>query len=287
MRPSSVFRAVRWWRRRTSSSRIRHFRLDWSSAGDIGRKAAAASLSDINAMGGRASALLVGLAAPPDVTIGWIHELCRGLQAEVALVGASVIGGDLTAADAITIAVTALGACEYGVVRRSGASSGDRVALAGRQGWAAAGFAVLGRGFRSPKAVVEAHRRPTPPYDAGPGAAQRGATAMIDVSDGLLQDLDHIAAASNVAIDVSSGAFEVAEPLAAVGAALGVDPLRFILTGGDDYGLLATFPPGQELVGEWLEIGTVGEPASADDPRPQVTVDGSSFDGPVGHQHWR
>lgn len=261
----------------------RHFRLDWSSAHDIGRKAAAANLSDINAMGGRPTAMLVGLGAPAELETSWATEFADGLAEEAALVEASVIGGDLTRADAITISITVLGVCEHGVVRRSGAQPGDVIALAGRQGWADAGFAVLGRGFRSPRVVVEAHRSPAPPYDAGPQAAQLGATAMIDVSDGMLQDIGHVARASAVAIDVVSGSFEVPEPLQAVGAALGVDPMRFVLTGGDDYSLVATFPTATTLPSPWRPIGSV---LAAGDPG-AVTVDGSAYEDAGGHQHFR
>lgn len=261
----------------------RHFRLDWSSADDVGHKAAAENLSDISAMGGRATALLVGLGAPAELSTAWALQFADGLAAEASEVGASVVGGDLSEADLVTVAITALGVCEHGVVRRSGAQPGDLVALAGRQGWAAAGFAVLARGFRSPRAVVDAHRQPRPPYAAGPQAAQLGATAMIDVSDGLLQDLGHVAAASAVSIDVRSETLEVAEPLRAVGAALGVDPLTFVLTGGDDYCLAATFPHGTALPAGWREIGTVteaGEPGA-------VTVDGAVPEMPAGHRHFR
>jgi len=265
----------------------RHFRLDWSSAADIGHKAAAENLSDINAMGGRATALLVGLGAPADLGMDWALEFADGLAAEADKVGASIIGGDLTQADQVLISVTALGVCEHGVVRRSGAQPGDVVALAGRQGWAGAGFHVLGRGFRSPRLVVDAHRRPEPPYAAGPQAAELGATAMIDVSDGFLQDLGHIAHASGVGIDVDSSALEVPESLQAVGAAMGVDPMAFVLTGGDDYGLLATFPPDVRLPGEWRAVGSVG--AVSDEPT-DVTVDGEVYqspDGYGGHEHFR
>ena len=125
---------------------------------------------------------------------------------------------------------------------RSGAAAGDVLALAGRQGWSAGGLAVLSRGFRSPRVLVEAYRRPAPPYDAGPAAAEAGATSMIDVSDGLLADAGHLAAGSGVAIDVHTGALEVPEPLHAVAAATGADPVSFVLGGGEDHSLLATFP---------------------------------------------
>ena len=101
---------------------------------------------------------------------------------------------------------------------------------------------MLTRGFRSPRVLVEAYRRPSPPYDAGPAAADAGATSMIDVSDGLVADAGHLAADSGVAIDIRTEALEVPEPLHAVGAATGADPVSFVLGGGEDHSLLATFP---------------------------------------------
>lgn len=261
----------------------RHFRRDWASATDIGHKAAAQNLSDINAMGGVASALTVGLAAPGDLPVAWALELAEGIAAEAALVGAAVVGGDLTRAEEIMVAVTVLGSCEADPVRRSGARPGDVLAICGRQGWAAAGLAVLARGFRSPRVLVEAHRRPAPPYAAGPEAAALGATAMIDVSDGLLADIGHLAEGSEVSIDVDPTAFQVAEPLRAVGSALGADPMSFILTGGDDYALAATFPAGTWLPQGWQVIGEVLEPSGTE----RVTVGGSAYDGPSGHEHFR
>jgi thiamine-monophosphate kinase len=258
----------------------RHFRRDWASASDIGHKAAAQNLSDINAMGGRATALTVGLAAPPDLSVAWALELADGIAEEAALVGACVVGGDVTRADAVMIAITVLGVVEGEPVRRNGAGPGDIVAIAGRQGWAAAGLAVLARGFRSPRALVEAHRRPEPPYAAGAQAAAAGATSMIDLSDGLLGDVGHLAEDSGVAIDIKAGSFTIAEPMQAVGAALGADPVQFILTGGDDHALVATFPAGTTLPDGWTTIGAVSEGSG-------VTVDGAAYAGPAGHQHFR
>ncbi len=257
----------------------RHFRRDWASATDIGHRAAAANLSDVNAMGGRAASLTIGLAAPADLPAAWALEFAAGFADECALVGASVVGGDLTRSDQLVIAVTVIGACTVAPVLRSGAEVGDVVALAGRQGWAAGGLAVLGRGFRSPRVLVEAYRRPEPPYDAGPVAAEAGATSMIDVSDGLVADAGHLTDASGVAIDLHRDAFAIAEPLRAVGAALGADPLRFILGGGDDHALLATFPDADAVPAGWLVVGEVVEGTG-------VTVDGEEYDGPSGWTHF-
>jgi thiamine-monophosphate kinase len=260
----------------------RHFRRDWSSAVDVGHRAAAANLADIAAMGATPSALLVALCAPADLDVGWAEGLTDGLAAEADLAGAAVVGGDMSSSPVLTIAVTALG--DLGgraPVLRSGARPGDLVALAGRIGYAAAGYAALCRGFRTPRVLVDAHRRPVVEYGAGPAAADAGATSMLDVSDGLLADAGHIATASRVGIDLRRSAFEVPDVMADAGRALGVDPYAWILGGGDDHALLATFPPDATLPPGWRAIGTVGESGG-------VTVDGKRYeDGPTGWDHFR
>lgn len=253
-----------------------HFRRDWSTGYDIGRKAAAQNLADIAAMGAVPTALLVGLGCPGDTTLAWIDELTDGLRDEAGSVGASVAGGDIVRGDRVTLSVTALGDLQgRDPVTRAGAWPGDVVAFCGRLGWAAAGVAVLGKGFRSPRAVVAAHRRPEPPYAEGPRAAAAGATAMIDVSDGLVQDLGHVAAASGVAIGLRRDALAVPQPLVDVGAALGVDPYLWLLTGGDDHALVATF---RGAVAEGWQV--IGEVTAGDG----VTVDGEPVAG--GHDHF-
>lgn len=259
----------------------RHFRRDWSGARDIGHRAAAANLADIAAMGARPTALLVALCIPAELEPTWAEELADGLGAEAALVGAGVVGGDMSSSPIITIAVTALG--DLGgrpPVVRSGARPGDVVALAGRIGWAAAGYTVLSRGFRTPRLLVEAYRRPEVPYPAGPEAARHGATAMIDISDGLLADLGHVATASGVAIDVTRDAFEVPRQMRDAAQALGVDPYSWILAGGEDHALAATFPAAATLPAGWRPIGRVTEGAG-------VTVDGVAYAGPRGWDHFR
>ncbi|HEY1133755.1 MAG TPA: AIR synthase related protein, partial [Nocardioides sp.] len=140
----------------------RHFRRDWCSGEDVGHRAAAQNLSDINAMGGRAHSLTLGLGLPDDLPLGWVEDFATGFAAEAALVGAVVVGGDVTRAGEVVAAVTVMGSVAQAPVLRSGARPGDVLALCGRQGWAAAGLAVLGRGFRSPRVLVDAYRRPEP-----------------------------------------------------------------------------------------------------------------------------
>ena len=289
----------------------RHFRREWSGAGDVGHKAAARSLADVAAMGAVPAALLVAFAAPPQLPVSWAEEFAAGLATECARGGAAVVGGDVAQADSITIAATALGDLEgRSPVPRAGARPGDVVAVAGALGHSAAGLALLGRGLTVPAQLLAAHRRPRPPYEAGPAAARRGATAMIDVSDGLLADLGHIAAASNVVIDLASDLLPASRPLseaaelfktAAAAAALqppqavradgdvqvpgSAWPRDWILTGGEDHALAATFPPGVGPPAGWSVIGQVRAPGEGT-PR-GVLVDGERPSGRTGWEHFR
>jgi len=265
----------------------RHFRRDWSGAHDIGRRAAAASLADIAAMGARTTALVVGLAIPRDVAVTWVTELADGLATEAAAAGAGVVGGDIVRADQVTISVTALGDLSgRAPVLRSGARPGDVLAVAGRLGWAAAGLAVLSRGFRAPRKVVDAHRVPQPPYAAGPAAAAAGVTAMIDVSDGLVADAGHIARASRVRMEIDSALLTVDGPVRDAAAAYNIDPLTWVLTGGDDHALLATFPPTVSPPEGFVVIGVV-RARSSEDMSGEVVVDGQEYSGPPGFDHFR
>ena len=178
---------------------------------------------------------------------------------ESARAGATVAGGDLSSAPLIMLAVTALGdLAGRAPVTRSGARPGDLVAISGVLGHSAAGLALLQAGLTEPAGLVAAHRWPRPDYAAGPDAARLGATSMIDVSDGLAQDLGHLAEQSGVRIDVASAQLPVSNTLRAAADALGEhDPLDWILAGGEDHGLAATFPPGTALTGRWTVVGQV------------------------------
>jgi thiamine-monophosphate kinase len=243
----------------------RHFRRDWSGPYDVGRKAAAQNLADVVAMGARPTALLVGFGVPADIDVAWAERLYDGLRDECDVVGAVVAGGDVIRAPMVTLGVTALGdLAGRAPLLRSGARSGDVVAVRGRLGFAAAGLDLLTRGLDAPAALVDAHRRPRPPYEAGEEARTHGATALLDVSDGLIQDLGRIAAASGVRIDVDSAALPVP-------AELGPEGQTFVLTGGEDHAFAATFPREKELPPAWRTIGLVvaGE---------GVTIDGRPHD---------
>jgi thiamine-monophosphate kinase len=278
----------------------RHFRRDWSSALDIGHKAAARNLADVAAMGASPTALLVCFAGPPTLKVDWVLDLAAGIAAECASVGAQVAGGDTSSAGSVLLAITALGdLAGRAPVTRSGARPGDAVAIAGTLGAAAAGLELLKAGVGpggsgavdgSLAGLVRAHRRPSPPYGAGPEAAALGATSMIDVSDGLVADLGHVAEASGVRFELESARLG-AEPIATVAALRRAAAylagrhdkpawLRWILTGGDDHALVATFPPGVALPATWTVVGTVVKGHG-------ISVDGQIWSEAGGWEHFR
>ncbi len=259
-----------------------HFRRDWSSATEIGGKAAAQNLADIAAMGAVPTALLVGLATPGDLPVAWAEELAGGLAAECARVGASVAGGDISAGPVLMLAVTALGdLAGQPPVTRSGARPGDVLAVAGTPGHSAAGLALLLAGLDQPASLLAAHRWPQPDYAAGPEAGRLGATSMIDVSDGLVQDVGHLAEQSGVRIDLESSLLPPDAALRAAAAAVGArDPLDWILSGGEDHALAATFPPGTALSERWTVVGRVSDGRG-------VWVDSRRFERVSGWAHFR
>jgi thiamine-monophosphate kinase len=261
-----------------------HFRRDWSAAADVGVKAAAQNLADVAAMGAIPTGLLVGLAAPGDLPVDWALDLVRGMAAECGRAGAAIAGGDVTGGPAVMLGVTALGdLAGRPPVTRGGARPGDVLAVAGRLGWSAAGLAILTASARpggEDGDLVAAHRRPQPPYPAGPQAARLGATAMIDISDGLVQDLGHVAQASGVRIDIDTAGLPGTGPLRAAAARLGADWLDWALTGGEDHALAATFPPGTRLPAGWAVVGRVSRGAG-------VITDGQRRSGAGGWNHFR
>lgn len=280
----------------------RHFRLDWSSGEDVGWRAAVQNLADVAAMGASPTGLVVALVVPPTTPVSWAEGLARGLAAACPD-GAGVVGGDLSGGEQVVVSVTALG--DLGgraPVLRSGARPGDVVAHAGVRGRSAAGHAWLAAGRAAPepgpdgssdldaavRAAVLGYRRPVSPLRAGPLAADAGASAMLDVSDGLLRDAGRLARASGVVVHLEEPADVFGDDLAALGPvarALGLDARSWVLAGGEDHGLLATFPGGAPLPAPFRRIGTV---ADADElPAGTVTVGGRVPTGPVGWDHFR
>lgn len=253
----------------------RHFRLDWSTPVQIGRKAIAQNGADIAAMGARCSAFLVSLGCPADTSLAVTDGLNEGMWLEAAVAGSAIVGGDVVQSEQLVISITALGDLEgRPPVLRSGARVGDRIAYAGRLGWSAAGFALLlaERAGVGHDGVLSAHKAPSPPYRAGIEAAEAGATSMTDVSDGLSADLGHIANASGVCLDIESELLDIPTELRSAAKELGVDPLQWILTGGEDHALVGTFAPDRAIPLGWKVIGRARQ--GGVDSAGRVTVDG-------------
>lgn len=276
-----------------SMVRGRDWRDEWSSPSDVGVKLVVQNVADVAAMGGRPTGLLVTLAADPDLPIDWVCRLAEGIGAAARAADAHVVGGDLSSAPAgtVVVSVTAVGTLEgRKPLLRSGARPGDVVAVCGTLGTSGAGLHLLLSAHRAaptgtPHAaraeeLIDAHRRPHCPLAEGPRAAVAGATAMIDISDGLLRDASRIAAASAVRLDLHRDALapDVERLAAAVGAEVA---LECVLSGGEEHSLLACMPSdvAQTLGAPWRVIGSV------------VAGEGVSLDGipaqPRGWDHFR
>jgi thiamine-monophosphate kinase len=258
------------------------FRRDWSSAPDVGVKVAAQNFADVAAMGGRPHALLVSLVTPGSVPASWAAGLADGVATECARAGAVVAGGDLSEGAELVVTGTALGTVVSPVLR-SGARPGDVVALSGATGRSGAGLALLRAGTTSASAfsaLIAEHRRPVPPYSAGPAAAAAGATAMIDTSDGLVRDAMRLATASTVTLALSSSALTPDRELREAADRLGADPLEWVLTGGEDHQLLACFPASAEVPPPFRVIGTVLAGSG------EVLLDGRPTAGAGGWRHF-
>ncbi|OJZ75085.1 thiamine-phosphate kinase [Mycobacterium paraffinicum] len=258
----------------------RHFRLDWSTPHDVGRKAIAQNAADIEAMGARPTAFVVAFGAPGDTPTTDVDALVAGMWDEAHRIGAGIAGGDLVGCPQWVVSVTVLGELDGRTpVLRSGATAGSVIAVAGELGRSAAGLALLGKGIEGFDSLRRRHLVPHPPYGQGVAAAAGGAQAMIDVSDGLVADLRHIAKASGVALDLSTAALAADhDALTAAGTAAGADPWSWVLGGGEDHALVACFagpaPAGWRIIGRVLE----GE---AD-----VLVDGQPWTGYPGWQSY-
>lgn len=241
------------------------FKLEWSSGFDLGFKAIASNVADVAAMGAKPTALVVAIALPGDTQITWLEDFAEGLNAGLTQLapGASVVGGDLARADKVFISVTAHGDLEgLEPVLRTGAKPGDVLAVAGTLGKAAAGLDLLQSDIVDAKHafddLVSIQLRPMPPISAGVKANKAGATAMLDVSDGLAKDASRIAKASGVTIQIDKSAllgFEAVLELAAL--RLEVSPSNWVLFGGEDHALLVTFPQDAEIPKEFKPIGRV------------------------------
>jgi thiamine-monophosphate kinase len=233
-----------------------HFRTDWSSAFEIGRKVTAANTADVLAMSAKPDFLLVAVSLTGSETIEWISDLARGIKYEADLAGAHVVGGDISRADQVVISMTAIGSTSKAITR-SGAKPGDGIYLSSLTGWSAAGLALLGSGFKDDGEIVQKalSEFKSPTIDYGFDASK--ANALCDVSDALVIQAAQMAMSSKVCFNFDLGKIQASPEfgeLEKVAQKLNADIWSWIFAGGEDHALLAT---GSELPG--LLIGEVTE----------------------------
>jgi thiamine-monophosphate kinase len=222
-----------------------HFSRETSTLAQIGHKALATALSDLAAMGADAGEAYVVLGIPAGLAEDGCVELLDGLLALATATGTSLAGGDVSRAGELFLTITVVGhAVEPGaLVGRSGAQPGDALVLSGEIGGAAAGLHMLDNpNLAGAEALVARQLEPTPRLGAGRALARAGATAMIDLSDGLGGDARHLAERSGSGLRIDAMSLPLADGVAEVAAALGRDPLDLALSGGEDYELLASIP---------------------------------------------
>jgi thiamine-monophosphate kinase len=244
-----------------------HFRRGQADPALVGRKALATALSDLAAMGAETGEAYVVLGAPPDLSEEECLQLVDGIATLAAQTGTTIAGGDLTRAPVLTLSVTVVGHAPSpeDFVGRGGARPGDLLVLTGELGGAAAGLLVLERPDLAAALAPETaerlrHRQldPAPRLRAGRALARAGATAMIDLSDGLGGDARHLAQRSGAGIRIEAGSLPLAKGVAEVAAAAGHDPLELAASGGEDYELLAALPP-ERLAEASTAIGEAAE----------------------------
>ncbi|SEI99876.1 thiamine-phosphate kinase [Demequina mangrovi] len=234
----------------------RHFRLEWSTPEDVGWRAAMQNLADIDAMGAVPTALQITLAAPASLDADWVMRFADGLREACEPHGVGVVGGDLSGANEISICVTVMGET-HGTepVTRADALPGQVVAVSGPLGAAAAGYIQLTEGRRIDEETIGLFLRPRPRIGAGLEAALHGATALMDISDGLLRDASRIARLSEVGIDIRAEDVPLHEGARFAAIELQVDPMPWALTGGEDHHMLAVLPRESAVPAGWTVIG--------------------------------
>ena len=236
-----------------------HFNKKWSTPFQIGAKLTTANLADIFAMGAIPKYLLVAAGISELNNSETVTELAKGIRSVADKFEVTVIGGDLSKSEKMTLSITALGELSDQPILRSGARVGDLIYLSSLTGLSAAGLAILNRELDRPRYVVEAHLNPKL---VAPEKLIKVATSMCDVSDGLATDAAHLSYASNVNFNLSKDLISQAadfKDLAELAKELNEDVFDWILTGGEDHFFLATVGKENESNELGIQIGSVGK----------------------------
>jgi thiamine-monophosphate kinase len=227
-----------------------HFKREWSSLHEIGAKITAANLADIYAMGGDPKYLLVSAGLTSDFGIAEINALANGIKSEADLVGAAIVGGDISRAEKLVISISVFGVVTSPITR-SGAKAGDSVIISGLPGKSAAGLFQLQSGVTD-SIFISAHKKPVLNYELA--KKFRNVNAMCDVSDGLLSELNHISSASNVGIELDSKLISAIPGFKELGEATELEIWDLVLAGGEDHVFVATtssdVPEGAFVIGK-------------------------------------
>lgn len=236
-----------------------HFRREWAGWDVLGARAFEAALSDLAAMGARPVAALLALALPRGTTLAEVEAIARGVARAARRAACPVVGGNVTRAREVSITTTVVGASTRRALRRDGARPGDVVYVSGPLGGAALGLAVLQRGAARTAAERRFVRRwQSPRARIAAGRILTGrARACIDLSDGLVSDLGHLARASEVGIEIDASSLPLAPGHRALARHLGLDPVALALGGGEDYELAFTAPRGTRAPAGSVAIGRV------------------------------
>jgi thiamine-monophosphate kinase len=275
-----------------------HFNLDYYDLSDVGWRAAAAGISDIAAMGGEPSCMLLSLAYGTAPEAAEVKALIGGVLEMASSCNCALIGGDVCRSSAgLALTVTVAGTpAPAGPVLRGGAHEGDRVGVTGTLGGSAAGLYILKSGEDDLRArfpeLVESHLRPRPRVQAGQLLAAAGVTAMEDVSDGLAPDLCHICAESGAGCEVRSEMVPMSEELKALAKEVGAEPLTWALEGGEDYELIFTAHPGRfdkvvsALALHGITTAHIGTVIGTEAGCTMLTETGRTDLGGIGYDHF-
>ncbi|MDA8141399.1 MAG: thiamine-phosphate kinase [Desulfobacteraceae bacterium] len=266
-----------------------HFKRAWSTPYQIGRKAAECNVSDIAAMGGRPQWMFVSIVLPHDAQVEWVEDLYRGMGDSCQTHNILLLGGDTTQGASAAINITLIGwATPDQLCMRADAQPGDMLVVTGPLGASAAALALLNSGEKPSDYLLQKHLTPNCRLDISSQIAPL-ANAMIDISDGLGSEVRHICKQSQVGAQINAAAIPIHDDVRATARKLGVDPLQWALSGGEDFEILFSISPAnwEELKKKQLVCYPVGMVTSHSGTIVLQSAEGKILPLPGGFDHFR